>query len=290
MLDFEIEVRSPADSLLYEGLPLLAPALDELGDGALLVGGLAVAAWLDAHPVGLPFRPTRDVDLGIDRQALRITRDRQVVGPLLRASEFRPGYSGEEFRFARETSAGLFVVDCLVAKGASRAQPPIVEAGMSSLAAPGLAYALTRGPVPLRITLVGEERRSIGLRTVTLDSLFVMKATLTAGGHRTRRDWQITDTTDAVMLAAACLEHGRAIEALAVNRRQGEVKVALGWVRDGFASSRAAMPRRVADHFGDEAAATWAVDITTRFVDAIELALRADPRQSGPGSPDGGEQ
>jgi hypothetical protein len=201
MLDFEIEVRSPADRLLYEGLPLLSPALDELGDGALLIGGLAVAAWLDARPVGLPFRPTRDVDLGIDRRGLRITRDRQVVGPLLRALEFWPGYNEEEFRFARETSAGLFVVDCLVAKGASREQPPIVEPGISSLAAPGLAYALTRGPVPLRIILVAEERRSIELRTCTLDSLFVMKAALTAGGERARRDRQITDTTDAVMLA-----------------------------------------------------------------------------------------
>ena len=62
MLDFQIEVRTPADRLLYEGLPLLAPALDQLADGALLVGGLAVAAWLNAHPVGLPFRPTRDVE------------------------------------------------------------------------------------------------------------------------------------------------------------------------------------------------------------------------------------
>lgn len=123
MLEFEIEVRTPADRLLYEGLPLVAPALEKLGDGALLVGGLAVAAWLDAYPVGFPFRPTRDVDLGIDRQALRITRERRVVGPLLRELDFRPGYNEEEFRFARETSAGVFVVDCLVAKGASREQP-----------------------------------------------------------------------------------------------------------------------------------------------------------------------
>lgn len=272
MLDFEIDVRGPADRLLYEGLPLLAPALDELGDGALLVGGLAVAAWLDAHPVGLPFRPTRDVDLGIDRRGLRITRDRQVVGPLLRALEFRPGYNDEEFRFVRETSAGLFVVDCLVAKGASREQPPIVETGIPSLAAPGLAYALTRGPVPLRITLAGEERRSIELRTVTLDSLFVMKAVLTAEGHRARRDRHFTDTTDAVMLAAACVDHGRAIEALAANQRRSEVKAALGWVRDGFGSPRAAMPRRVANHFGQETAATWAVDVVAGFVDAIDAA------------------
>jgi hypothetical protein len=144
MLDFEITVRTPADRLLYEGLPVLAPALDRLGDGALLTGGLAVAAWLDAYPVGLPARATRDVDLGIDRQGLRITGDRAVVGPLLRDLDFRPGYADEQFRFARETDAGLFVVDCLVAKGASRTQPPSVERGMARSLRPG-------SPTPSRV-------------------------------------------------------------------------------------------------------------------------------------------
>lgn len=270
MLDFEIHVRTPVDHLLYEGLPLLAPALDTLGDGALLIGGLAVAAWLDAHPVGLPFRPTRDVDLGIDRQSLRIGRDRRVVGPLLRALEFYPGHNNEEFRFARETSKGLFVVDCLVAKGASRAQPPIIERGISSLAAPGLAYAFTRGPVPLRISLIEAERHVIDVRTVTLDAAFVMKATLTAGGHRTRPDRRITDTTDAVMLAAACLDHGAAIDALAENRRQSEVKLALGWMREQFDSPRAVVPRRVGEHFESDTAAQWAAEVAAEFNRSVD--------------------
>jgi len=93
MLEFEITVRTPADQLLYEGLPLLAPALEKLDSGALLVGGLAVAAWIAEHPIGFPARATRDIDLGIDRQALRIGRDQQVVGPLLRALDFQPGYN-----------------------------------------------------------------------------------------------------------------------------------------------------------------------------------------------------
>jgi hypothetical protein len=60
MLEFEIPVRGEADHLLYEGLPLLAPVLKELGDGAVLIGGLATAAWLTACPVGLPVRATRE--------------------------------------------------------------------------------------------------------------------------------------------------------------------------------------------------------------------------------------
>jgi hypothetical protein len=46
MLRCEIPILSDADRLLYEGLPLLIPVLDELGEGALLIGGLATMAWL----------------------------------------------------------------------------------------------------------------------------------------------------------------------------------------------------------------------------------------------------
>ena len=70
MLRCEIPVKSDADRLLYEGLPPLMPVLDQLGEGALLIGGLATMAWLSARPVGLPIRATRDVDLGMDRAAL----------------------------------------------------------------------------------------------------------------------------------------------------------------------------------------------------------------------------
>lgn len=115
MLRSEIHVNGPADRLLYEGLPLLRPVLEELGEKALLIGGLATAAWLTARPVGLPARATRDVDLGIDHVALGISRNRARIQPLLREHEFEPGYRGEGFRFARETNEGPFVVDLLVA-------------------------------------------------------------------------------------------------------------------------------------------------------------------------------
>jgi hypothetical protein len=71
MRRYEIPVHSPADEVLYDGLPELAPVLAALGRGALLIGGLASAAWLSSRPVGLPVRATRDIDLGIDRLAAR---------------------------------------------------------------------------------------------------------------------------------------------------------------------------------------------------------------------------
>ncbi len=136
MLRCEIPVKSEADRLLYEGLPPLMPVLDQLGEGALLIGGLATMAWLAARPVGLPIRATRDVDLGIDRAILGLRGDRAIVGKLLRAHGFKPGYAEEAFRFARETPAGVFVVDLLVAPGASArtSGPPCVGSESNSQA------------------------------------------------------------------------------------------------------------------------------------------------------------
>jgi hypothetical protein len=269
MLEFRIDIETPADRLLYEGLPLVAPALAELGTGALLIGGLATAAWLAANPVGFPARATRDLDLGIDRKALGITRHRRVVGPLLRGLDFEPGFGGEEFRFVRNTEAGDFVVDLLVAKGASRERPPLVESGISSLAAPGLAYAFARGPVPIRIVLLGEERREVTLETITLDAAFVMKAALVASGERSRADRRITDTADAVMLAAACAADPTAVAALGKNAQRSEVKAALGWIADRFDSPRASIPRRFAQHTGEDDAAEWAVGVARSLSDSV---------------------
>ncbi|MHB1537604.1 MAG: hypothetical protein ACYCUM_10540 [Solirubrobacteraceae bacterium] len=154
MLRYELEVAGPADRLLAEGLPLLMPVLDELGDGALLIGGLAVAAWLTARPVPMPVRATRDIDLGIDRKALRLSNGKGFLAGLLREHGFTPGYAGEAFRFVCRTEQDHdFLVDLLVAPGASRQKPPVIEPGLPTLAAPGLAYALERGPVALEVTL-----------------------------------------------------------------------------------------------------------------------------------------
>jgi hypothetical protein len=272
MLRYEIAVRSPADEVLDEGLPELAPVLAALGPGALLIGGLSSAAWLSSRPVGLPVRATRDVDLGIDRPTLGITRDHAPIRPLLDRQRFTSGFGGEEFRFSLDTTKGPFVVDLLVAAGASRESPPVIERGLPSLAAPGLAYAIDRGAVPLQLVLRGPETRTFDLFTVQLDAAFVMKAALVAGGMRPRRDKRIVDTADAVMLAAACAADGAAMSALAHHRRRSEPKRAISWLADELNGPRSAAARRMAEHTGTEDGARWAVDTAGRFAAALAAA------------------
>ncbi len=165
------------------------------------------------------------------------------------------------------------MVDCLVSKGASRDEPPVLERGIRSLAAPGLAYAFRRGAVPLRIVLQGEERIEIEMYTVALDAAFVMKAAFTASGLRVRVDRRNTDTVDAILLAAAVLGDAEAVQALAAHRTHGEAKAALRWLAESFASPRSAAARRVADHYEDPAAAEWAVDVAERLPGALEPGI-----------------
>ena len=54
-----LRVAGPADRLLIAGLVELQPVIEELGDGALLIGGIATTAWLQASPVEVPIRATR---------------------------------------------------------------------------------------------------------------------------------------------------------------------------------------------------------------------------------------
>lgn len=270
MLRCDIAVAGGADQLLYEGLPLLMPVLDELDQGAVLIGGLATTAWLRSSDVGMPIRATRDVDLGINRAALGLRGDRARVATLLRANGFSPGYSEEAFRFARTLPGGDFVVDLLVAPGASRSDPPILEPGLPTLAAPGLAYALQRGPLALELRLKGDERRSFRLHTVHLDAAFVLKATLVASGLRTRPDRRVTDTVDAIMLAAACSRDKNAMRQLAGSRSRSDIKQALRWVDGQFSSAQSNTARRVAEHFADDAAGDWAVRVARVFMIALE--------------------
>lgn len=269
MLRTEIKVRTEADRLLYEGLPHLRPVLKQLGDKALLIGGLAAAAWLNERPVGLPVRPTRDVDLGIDRVALGTNRNRATIQPLLKEHKFEPGFGDEEFRFWTPTEHGPFVVDLLVAPGASRRDPPLVESGLPSLAAPGLAYGLLRGPVQFELVLLGKERRRFRFTTVQLDALFVMKATLTAGGLRPRADRRQADTVDSVMLAAACLQDDAAMDALVAHRRRSDVRAAVKWIGQKFESPRSAEARRVEAYTGAREGAVWSVEVAQRFVSRL---------------------
>lgn len=156
MPTLRIDVTGPADRLLFEGLPHLQPMIDDLGDGAMLIGGLAATAWVGASDIGLPMRATRDVDLGIDRRGLGLSANRRKVVPLLREQGFESLGGDAQFRFVKETAAGEFLVDLLVAPGSSRADPPILEEGLTTLSAPGLAYAILRRPKPLALTVAHE--------------------------------------------------------------------------------------------------------------------------------------
>jgi hypothetical protein len=269
MPDLRIDVSGPADRLMFEGLPHLQPVIDELGDSAMLIGGLAATAWIGASDIGLPMRATRDVDLGIDRRGLRLTANRRKVVPLLRDSGFESIGGDASFRFVKETSAGEFIVDLLVAPGSSRAHPPILERGLTTFPAPGLAYAILRRPKPLNLTVThGRTERRFKLPIVTLDSAFVMKAVLTSS-HRLRPDRRITDTADAVMLAAACTRDKDGLAALRKHRRRKDVREAIRWMTTSFATEATAAARRVEQHFEAELSqsggSAWAVAVSQRF-------------------------
>jgi hypothetical protein len=273
MPKLRIDVTGPADRLMFEGLPHLQPVIDELGDGAMLIGGLATSAWIGASDIGLPMRATRDVDLGIDRRGLRLTASRRRVVPILQKNGFESLGGDESFRFVRKTPAGAFIVDLLVAPGSSRADPPILEAGLPTFSAPGLAYAILRRPSPLSLTVASRGKtRRFKFPIITLDSAFVMKAVLTAS-RRLRPDRRFTDTADAVMLAAACASDEVCMAALQKHRRRKDVREAIGWMTNSFASEKAAAARRVERHFetelGQPGGGVWAVDVSRRFRRAL---------------------
>lgn len=273
MPTLRIDASGPADRLMFEGLPHLQPVIDELGDGAMLIGGLAATAWIGASDIGLPMRATRDVDLGIDRRTLRLSANRRKVVPLLQKHGFESLGGDAQFRFVKETVAGEFLVDLLVAPGSSRADPPILEADLTTLSAPGLAYAILRHPETLALTIACEGgARRFKLPIVVLDSAFVMKAALTAS-HRLRPDRRITDTTDAVMLAAACTGDNPGMAALREHRRRKDVREAIHWMTESFESERTAAARRVERHIESEAGqpggGTWAVEVSRRFRQAL---------------------
>jgi hypothetical protein len=50
MLQYEIPIVGEADQLLYEGLPLLAPVLRQLGDGAVLIWGIGDGSMARGSP------------------------------------------------------------------------------------------------------------------------------------------------------------------------------------------------------------------------------------------------
>lgn len=276
MEQVKIAVGSPADRLLVAGLGEIETLLSRLGDSYLVVGGLMTKAWLHARPIGIEPRATADLDLGIDKQSLRLFGERRVIGPALRELDFQQKMGDEEFRFSKDIDEGEFLVDLLVPSGSSREEPPLLEAGMPSLAAPGLAYAISRGPVKFQIDFQDPERDSdehFDLNLPSLDAAFVSKAALVQRGIRKLASRRQRDTVDAVFLAAACLGDEPAIQAITTHKTQSEVKDALRWMKESISSPSSAAARRVHDHFesdlGRSDGGEWAASVALRFNERI---------------------
>jgi hypothetical protein len=249
-----------------------------------VIGGLATAAWLYARPVDLPTRLTPDVDLGINKRVLGLTSRESRLKPLLEAAGFKSGYADEEFRFWKKVGSAqeTFVVDLLVPSGASRQDPPVLERNLRSLAAPGLAYAIERGPVEMEIRFPTEAFR---LPVVALDAAFVMKAALVDSGLRLRPDRRRTDTVDAAMLAAACLTEPEALEPLRQHRRRSDLKRASRFLAK-LARPTSAEARRVEDHFAElglQQGAEWAAAVALKMIDALDTEASAQRRSEARG-------
>jgi len=241
-----LAIDGDADRVVAAALSDLDPVLSQLQGRVLLVGGLMQRIWLHLRPVtGIAPRATADVDLGIDKKGLRLTADSQRIGPLLeeRGYEARPGEDG--FRFEKRLQHGSILVDLLIAKGASRSEPPILEKGIETIAAPGLAYALSRPSVLVEVTFAdGDDLTVVELPMPTLDAAFVLKAALV--GVRRRPDRLERDTVDALMLAGACASDADAVEALSEARSKSkEVRRSLALLDNGFDSPERAQARRV---------------------------------------------
>jgi hypothetical protein len=242
-----IGVQGPADRLLMRGLSELAPVLEALGPGATIIGGLMVRVWLHAKPTEIPGRTTADIDVGIDKRSVGITGERRVVAPLLEAHGFKPGYGGEPFRYVKEVEGhDPIIVDVVIAPGASRTDPPLLEPGLETIRAPGLAYAQHRGPVAVTLRFVdGDEIAEFPVHVPPLDAAFVLKAALAVSGVRTRPDRVQSDSVDSILLAAACLTDPPSIAALREHRSRSDVRKALRWTAEAFRSPTASGARRV---------------------------------------------
>lgn len=272
-----IGVTGPADRQLVAGLREIEPVLAELRPAVLLIGGLMARLWLHAVPLHMPVRPTSDIDLGIDKRALRLSADRRVVGPLLESHGFEPGSFGEEFRYSKEVP-GLddpILVDVVMPPGESREEPPVLEPGLTTVAAPGLAYAVRRGAVVASGRFVdGQSVFAFELPIPALDAAFVLKAALVESGVRKRPDRLRSDSVDAVMLAAACLREPSAIAALGEHRGRNDVRKSLNWLRESFRSHEAIGSRRIESHFERAGyglgAGEWAHDVAADLLAQLD--------------------
>lgn len=268
-----IAASGAADRLLIAGLEDLRPVLAELRGSVLLVGGLMARIWLHLRPVeDLAPRATADIDLGIDRHRLRLTASSERVRPLLEARDYEPLPGEDGFRFRKRYGEHeILLVDLFIAKGASRDEPPILEKGVSTLAAPGLAYALARGPAFADVRFADAGRTTeIELPLPSLDAAFVLKGSLAASGVRTRPDRVQRDRVDAIMLAAACLQDAEARNALREATGK-EPRDALRWLEraaDDGSPVAATLEEHLRTQYAVQGGDEWARGIAAALVDA----------------------
>jgi hypothetical protein len=231
--------------------------------------------WLHLEPVeDIPPRATADIDLGLDRKGLRLTADSTRVKPLLEAQGYLALPGDEGFRFQKSFGVReTMIVDLLIAKGASRDEPPLLEQGVPTLAAPGLTYALRRGPHPVDVQFVdGDATTALTLPLPTLDAAFVLKGALVQSGVRHRADRRRHDRVDAVMLAAACLRSDVALDALRVTRNK-EARRALTWLGELAGHPQSAVALTLDAYLREEHdvldGANWASEIAAALTSAV---------------------
>jgi hypothetical protein len=250
-----IEVDGKADRLLVKALHEVQPILETLRGSILVIGGLMVRIWLHVEPPELPVRATADIDLGVDRHGLGLASKDQKITPLLKSYGFKPGAvdPDERFRFGKELEGETVVVDVLVAPGSSREEPPLLERGVRSLAAPGLAYALRRGSIEQSVDFYeGGTASTFTLPLPTLDAAFVLKAALAESGVRGRLDRRRVDSVDSILLAAALLANAEALSALREHQGRSDVRKALRWLATAFSGRDSIGVVRVTEYFSDE--------------------------------------
>jgi hypothetical protein len=272
-----IVVEGMADRVLVKGLDYIRPVLDALDGSVIIIGGLMVRIALTAVPPELPIRGTADIDIGVDRRSLGFASSAKKIAPLLEEQGFAPGavHPEDQFRFGKEIEGDTFVVDLLVAPGSSRDEPPVLEEGITTLAAPGLAYALLRGIEPTEVEFLdGDHTSNFVLPMPRLDAAFVLKAALAESGVRNRSDRQRVDTVDSLLLAAALLQDAESILALRDHRGRSDVKKSIRWLGASFADNESSGVARVVEYFRDEFATEvdpqYAVRVAAQLVSKIE--------------------
>jgi hypothetical protein len=270
-----IAVSGPADRLLAAGLNDLRGPLEELRGNVVVVGGLMARAWLHLRPVeDIPPRATADIDLGVDRKGLHLTASTERVRPLLEERDYEPLPGDEGFRFQKSFGAGqTLLVDLFVAKGASRDEPPVLEKGVVTLAAPGLGYALARKPYFISLAFAdGDVLTEVELPLPTLDGAFVLKAALAASGVRMRPDRRTRDRVDAVMLAAACARDEDALSALSATTNR-EARRALKWIQTQVDDPGSAVAQTLERYLDEEhqipGGGEWAVGVAEQLAGAL---------------------